>query len=278
MIRESEPRTDVLDIVGHRLHRPPEHRQHVAASGRLPTLGHAVADVQRPVPPELRGSRIAAPVHDVELRRLGAAQPPAIHHLEQRRVSISRQRALALRADRAVDLVIGVVQKPLQLIAGQRTLVRVSLVGLKMRDRVPLVHDRHRMLTRPELLLARHRPAISAVTEKLGEDPQSPLVSANRRRSQMPLSGQRQRPLIHMRRRPPPRVLVGELHELAHQPLPLGGRLLPQAPRSLLRPPTPQHRLAHRVLRAQPDHARHQLQVCRTRQVDPPQPILQTPG
>ena len=37
----------------------------------------------------------------------------------------------------------------------------------------------------------------------------------------MPLSGQRHRPLVHMRRRPPPRVLVGELHELTHQTLPL---------------------------------------------------------
>ena len=261
VILAAEPGPDVLDVVGDRLHRPAHHRGHVPPPRRLPLLRLAVADVQHPVPAELRGRRVAAPVRQVQLRRLGAAQAPPVHDLEQRRVPVGRQRALPPPPHRAVDLLVGVVEEPLHLLAGERPGLRVALVVVQVRDGVPLVADRHRVLPGAELLLARRRPAVPAVHEELGELPQRALVGADRRRGQVLLGGQVQRPLVHVARRPLPRVLPGELAEPAHQPLPRRDRVLPQPPRRLLGVPAPQHRLEHRVLRVQLRHAGDQLQT-----------------
>jgi hypothetical protein len=96
----------------------------------------------------------------------------------------------------------------LQLLAGQRTGFRVALVIVEVRDRVPLMADRHRVAARPERLLAGHRPAVATISEVLAEQARVGLVAADRRRRQVLLSRQRQRPLIHMARAPLPRVLA----------------------------------------------------------------------
>ena len=70
-----------------------------------------------------------------------------------------------------------------------------------------------------------------------------------------------------MRRTPLPRVVVGELEEPAHQLLPAADRVLAQPTGRLLGPPATQHRLDHRVLRAQLHHSRHQLEMRRTCQL-----------
>jgi hypothetical protein len=75
-----------------------------------------------------------------------------------------------------------------------------------------------------------------------------------------------------MRWFPVPRVLVGELAEPTHQPLTRPDRILPQTAGRLLRTPALQHRLEHRVLRAQRDHTVDELEMRRTRQINPPQP------
>ena len=118
MLLAAEAGPDVVDVVGDGLHRPAHHRRHVAPPRRLPTHRLAVAHVQHPEPAELRRRRVAAPVNDIQLRRLGAPQPPAVDHLEQRRVPVGGQRALAFRPHRALDLLVGVVEEPLQLRRG----------------------------------------------------------------------------------------------------------------------------------------------------------------
>ena len=229
----------VLDVVGDRLHRPAHHRQHVPPPRRLPPLRLAVADVQRAVTAELRCPRVAAEVGHVQPGRLGPAQPPPVDHLEDRRVPVGRQRALALAPRRALDLLVGVVQEPLQLLAGERPRLRAALVVVQVRDRVPLMADRHRVPPRAERLLARRRPAVPCVHQELGELPQRALVGADRRRRQVLLGRQVQRPLVHVPRRPRPRVLASELAEPPHQPLPVRDRVLPQPPRRLLGTPAP---------------------------------------
>ncbi len=108
------------------------------------------------------------------------------------------------------------------------------------------------MVPGAERLLARHRPPVPPVGEELGEHPQAALVTADRGRREVLLGRQLQRPLIHVPRRPRPRVLVGERQEPADQPLPRADRVVVlQPPRRLLRAPAPQHRLHHRILRAQ---------------------------
>ena len=89
------------------------------------------------------------------------------------------------------------------------------------------------------------------------------------------LAGQRERPLLHVPRPPPPRVIAGEAQEPPDQPLPRLHRVRLQPPRGLLGPPAPQHRRQHRVLRSQLRHAGHQLEMRGTRQIPPPQQALQ---
>ena len=146
-------------------------------------------------------------------------------------------------AHRALDLLVGVVEEPLQLLPGERARFGIALVVVEVRDGVPLVHDRDRMHLRPELPPARRNPPVAAVTQVAVEQPQAALVAADRGRRQVLLGAQRQRPLVHMRRCPVPRVLVGELAEPTHQPLPRPDRILPQTARRLLRSPALQHRL-----------------------------------
>ena len=275
MLLAAEAGPDVVDVVGDRLHRPAHHRGHVAASRRLAAHRLAVAHVQHPEPAELRRRRVAAPVNDIQLRRLGAPQPPRVNHLEQRRVPVGGQCALAFRPHRTVDLLVGVVEEPLQLLAGERAGLRIALVVVEMRDRVPLVADRHRMHPWPELLLTHRSPAVAGVAEVLAEQPQIGLVAADRRRRQMRLRHQRLRPLVDMPRQPTPRVLVGELDEPAHQPLPRRDGVFPQPARRLLGTPAAQHRLQHGVFRAQLHHPGDELKMCCTRQIRPSHICLQ---
>ena len=216
MFRAPEPWTDVLHIVGDRVHRPTHHRRHVAPPGWLTAHGLAVTHVQHPEPAELRRRRVTAPVSQIQLGCLRPTQPPPIDDLEQGGVPIGGQSALALSLDRALDLVVGVVQELLQLLAGERSRLRIALVVVEMGDGVPLVADRHRVLARPELGLACGDPAVSTVAEVLAEQAQIRLVAPNRRRRQVLLPGQRLCPLLNVRRPPPPRVLVGERDELSH--------------------------------------------------------------
>ena len=74
-----------------------------------------------------------------------------------------------LGAHRTLDLSVGVVQEPLHLLTRERPGLRPTLVVVQMRNRVPLVADRHRMGA--ELFLACHRPPVAAVDQELAEQP-----------------------------------------------------------------------------------------------------------
>ena len=275
MIVAAELGPDVLGVVGHGLDRPAHDRRHVAPPGRLPAHRLAVADVQHAVPAELWRGRVAAPVGQIQLRGLGAAQPPPVDDLEQRRVAVGGQCPLPPRRHCPLDLLVGVIKESLQLAAGERPCLRAALVVVQVRDGVPLVADRHGVHARAERLLACRRPAITGVAQVLAEQPQLGLVAADRRRSQVTLAGQRQRPVLDVPRSPVPRVLVREGDERTDQPLPRRDRGVPQPAGLLLRPPPVQHRLDHRVLRTQLHHAGDQFQVRRPGQLAPSQPGLQ---
>src|ERR1019366_7346980 len=92
-------------------------------------------DMQQAVPAKLRRRRITPPVQQVQLRGLGAPQTPAVDHLEQRRVAVGRQRTLTFGSGRALNLVVGVVQEPLQLPPGKWPGLRAALVLTQVRDR-----------------------------------------------------------------------------------------------------------------------------------------------
>ena len=277
MTLAAEPRPHVLHVIAHRLHRPGHHRGDVPPPRRLAPLGLPVPDMQHPVPAELRCRRVPPPVGQIQLRGLGPAQPPPVHHLEQRRVPVGGQSPLPPRPRSPLYLVIGIIQEPLHLLAGKRPRLGIALVVVEVGDRVPLMADRHRMVPRAELPLARPHPAIPGIGQELGELPETALIPPDRRRRQVLLRRQAQRPLVHVPRRPGPRVLPGERHEPADQPLPLASRLLPQPAGGLLRLPAPQHRLEHRVLRMQLRHALDQLKSRSPRKIPtshrPLQPI-----
>ena len=187
MVRAAEPGPDVFRVIGYRFHCPGHHRRDVAATRRLAAHRLAVTDVQHPVPAELRSRRVTPPVGQIEPGGLRAAQPPPVDHLEQRGVPVGGQRPLPLRRHHAVDLLVGVVQEPLQFLAGERPGFRAALVLVQVCDGVPLMADGHRVHARPELALTRCRPAIPPVSEVLAEQPQVGLVAADRRRGQVAL-------------------------------------------------------------------------------------------
>ena len=112
-----EPVADLLDVLPQRVHRPIMHREHRPALRRTAARRLPLADVQRPVGAELRRLRVAMQIREIEHHRLAAAQPPRVDDLEQRRVAERRQRPLPAAARDAVDLVVGVVEEPLQLLA-----------------------------------------------------------------------------------------------------------------------------------------------------------------
>src|SRR5437773_2734429 len=86
-------------------------------------------------------------------------------------------------AGQPAQLPVGVIQEGLQLLAGERAGFRAALIVVEMRDRVPLVADRHRKGA--ERILAGNRPAIAAVADVLAEQPKIRLITADRGRSQM---------------------------------------------------------------------------------------------
>ncbi|WP_236057278.1 hypothetical protein [Mycobacterium sp. SM1] len=187
MVVTPELRPGILDVVGDRLHRPIHHRQHVPTPRRLAPLGLAVADIQHPVALELRSLRIPAEINQVKLRSFRAPQTPAVDDLEDRRVAIGSEGPFAFRPNSALDLIVGVVEEPLDLRTRERARLRAAPIIVQVRDRIPLVTDRHRMITRPELFLAHCNPAVTGVAEVLVEQPQFGLVVADRRRRQMRL-------------------------------------------------------------------------------------------
>ena len=110
------------------------HRQHRPALRRAPPRRLPVPNVQRPVGAELRRLRVAMQIRDIEHHRLAAAQPPRVDDLEQRRVAERRQRPLPTAPRDAIDLVIRMVEEPLQL---RRSSTPAGPGGPRTRSRAP---------------------------------------------------------------------------------------------------------------------------------------------
>jgi hypothetical protein len=149
VILAAESRPHVLHVVAHRPRCPGHHRDDVPPPRRLASLGFPVPDMQCPVPAELRSRRVPPPAGQVQLRGLGPPQAPAVHHLEQRRIAVGGQSSLPPRPRCPLNLVIGVVEEPLHLLAGERPRPGITLIVVEMGDRVPLVADRHRAVPWP---------------------------------------------------------------------------------------------------------------------------------
>src|SRR5581483_2516620 len=94
----------------------------------------------------------------VQLGGLGPAQAPPVDGLEDGRVAIGGKCPLALGPHRPIDLLVGVVEELLKLVAGERPGLRTALVVAQVRDGVPLVADRNRIGA--ERVLASRYPAI----------------------------------------------------------------------------------------------------------------------
>ncbi len=113
--------------------------------------------------------RVGAEVGQAGHRGLGAAQPEPVGDLERGRVPEHRQPPLTAPAADPADLLIGMVEKRLQLIYGERPLGGVTLGLLDMDRGVPLMADLHRVGTEPHLALS--RPPIRRVGQVNWQNP-----------------------------------------------------------------------------------------------------------
>jgi len=269
-------RQHLLQVLLQHSRRPRPHRQHPPAPGRPAPGRLAPSHRDRPHITELGRLGVAAQIAALQHRHLGSAQPPSIRHLEQRRVSKRGQPPLTSRRSHPPYPLVGVVEEHLQLFSRQRPVPRPALVLGQMGDGVPLVADLTRMS--PEAVFALGRPAIAAITDEVHEQPQRHVIVAHRRVRQLPLRDRRRGPLLHIRRRPSPRVCIRPPLEPAHLALTLADRHRVQIPARLLAPPPLQHRLEQLLLRAQQRCPGHHMKAGRTSQITTPSQAAHHPS
>ncbi len=191
--------------------------------------------------------------------RLRPAQPPAVDHLEHRRVAERLQPALAPAARQLLDPVVGRVEERLQLGARQRPPLRAALVVGDVRRHVLVVADPARRQADP--LLALGDPAIPRVARVVTEHSDRALVVAHRR--VRPATGGD--PALQLRRRPRPRPAAAGRLETAHHPFPAVDQRRAQPAADLLAAETCQHLVEQHRLRPQRRRAVHERQRRRAR-------------
>ena len=201
--------------------------------------GLAVADLQHPVLAELPGVRVPGKIDGLQVPDLVAPQPPAVGHLEQDRVAVGRQPALAAQRRDPVHLVIGPVKEGLQLLPGERAPLGSRFVRLGVDRGVPVEADLRRV--RSEVLLADPVPAIIRRRHVGAERPKRGLIAPDRGLGGVLHAAQIPEELIHVGRRPLPRILVRGLLEPRHQPFPAFDGAKRQIPAQLLIPPAGEH-------------------------------------
>jgi hypothetical protein len=101
---------------------------------------------------------VPVPVRDVQLRRFRPSQTPPVNDLEQGRVPVCGQRSFPAAAGGVVDLIVGVIEEPLQLDPGEGPTAWVSLVLGQMSGGVPFVTALRGVGA--ELFFAHGRPVI----------------------------------------------------------------------------------------------------------------------
>lgn len=165
------------------------------------------ADMDRAIAAERRRSRRRAQVRHVEADGFGAAQPPPVDDLQQRRIPERGQRPLAAQPGNTPHLGIRVIEPRLRLIGRQRTTARVTLIAGDMPGHVPLRADLHRM--RPKPFLALSHPPIARIAHEPHEQPELDLIAADRRRRpRLRTRAQPRREILQITRTPLPRILI----------------------------------------------------------------------
>ncbi len=255
VLRPGQQRPHRLQILRHRLHRPRKDAQHGTPPRRAAPHRLAVPHMQRPEPAQPGRRRVRVPIGHIQHHRLPAPQPPPVDHLQRHRVPKRRHRPLPPAGHGLPHLGVGVVEQRLQLLPRQRPPPRAALIVGRMQRAVRLGAHLHRMCGEP--LPALLRPAVAGVGDEVTEQPQPHLIGPQRGPAE-PLRAQLCPELLHIGRRPRPRIVVGERGEPAHRLHLRRDRVLRQQASQLLAGPPGQHRLEHRLLRIQMPHPRDQ--------------------
>jgi hypothetical protein len=163
-------RPDLADVLRQRLGRPRHHSGHRPPPRRAAPHRLAIPDMAHPQPAQLRSGRVDREIGHVQHRRLPAAQPPPVDHLEQRRVAERGQPPLARRCRRPLDVIISRIQERLQLGPGQRPPLRPALVLGRVHRGVALMAHLDR--AGADLLLTLRDPAIPGIAHVTEEDRQ----------------------------------------------------------------------------------------------------------
>jgi hypothetical protein len=138
-------------------------------------------------------------------------------------------------------------EERVELVDRQRPSARVALELIQVRDQVALIKQLAGRAA--ELPLADHRPRVAPIAHVLREALQPPLIGAQRRaRQSLRPRQQILEVLIDVAGAPLPRKAINVADKRAHAALVVLDRLGLQIARGLLRSPTVQHRLEHRLL------------------------------
>ena len=202
-----------------------------------------MADVAHAVSTEFSRFRIQPEVDSVEHADLVAAQPPAVGDLEDDRVAEGRTAALTTEFAGDDDLIVGVVEERLQLVAAERPLCRPRLDGADVRCGVLVQTDLNRMGAEQPLALS--RPAVRRIRDEPAELPEGALQPSQRGMTDPPMDPQIREPLVGELRAPPPRPLIGMRVKSANRVLPRRDGVKAQGARELLRTPAVEHGLEH---------------------------------
>jgi hypothetical protein len=153
------------------------------APGRLAVAHSKDADVV-----ELWRLGIGPEVVDVQHGDLPAAQAPRVGDLEQGCVAERRQPALAAGVPRSGDLVVGLVEQPLQLRFGERPADRVAFIVAAVAGGVPGETDLDGVAAEPPLALV--DPAVAAIRQISEKRPDCAFVAADGRADPLVLVAQ----------------------------------------------------------------------------------------
>lgn len=194
--------------------------------------------------------RVGPEVAHLEHRQLPAPQPVGVAGLERNGVPQGRQPAFAPGGVLAVDVVVEMVEQPLQLGPGERPAPRCDSVVGRVPGRVPL--EDHLGGHVPERLLAEGHPSVDRGREVGAERRDRAGVRAQGRETDWPGTGAPLRlEVLQITRNPLPGERSSEALKPGHDTAPGLDRRRDQPAGQHLRPPPVQHRLEHPLVGAE---------------------------
>lgn len=120
---------------------PPPDGEHAAWLVRRGPLGLPVADLAHAKRAELAGVRITGEVDGLEVAQLVEPEPVGIRDFHHDRISVGGLPTLASGLAAALNLVVGMVEQGVDLIAGVGALRRSAVVVLDVGSGVPVEED-----------------------------------------------------------------------------------------------------------------------------------------